>query len=601
MIDLKGKFASVWRDMMHDKAVPRELFWNNEIRANLFIAKTMLAATGVILICWLLNALGILEISKQYAVPAFLGGSVTFSIPAIICLVLHGEKRWIKYMLLAATTVVLAFMDSILTYNTPLLIVFPVIFSCRYYSGSITVRTAVFTTLLFAISAWCGANFYYTKPDLNFAAESLSMYVRDIMLLSFLPRWLTFLVISVFCFGIANCGRKMVREQDEISRKAARVNTELDMAGRIQSQALPKVESLPQNAVRHFDLAAKMIPAKEVGGDFYDFFYPDDTHIAFVIADVADKGIGASLYMMMAKTLIASRVSQTLSPGEVLESVNRDLCDNSPKGMFVTVWLGILDLNTGVLTAANAGHEYPVLRLNNGNFELLKDRHGFVLGGVSGMKYPEYSVSLHDGDTIFVYTDGIPEANRENCEMFGLERMQDALNRYKDCKMEELIEGVRQEIGDYIGSAAQFDDLTMLAFQLKENIRPQGITVAPVMEEMYPVQQYIMDTIGEDKLSTIMFQKLGIAVDEIFSNIVKYSKATEVQVICTADDENVSVAFCDDGLPFDPLSTNSSSAPIPKTSGGMGIYITRKIMDSVDYTYHDGRNELVITLNSKEN
>ena len=601
MNDSKKKFTFDWRDVLYDPMMTRELFRNNEIRANILIAKTMLTATAVILICWILNAVGILELSRKYALPAFLGGSIAFALPAIIAIILRGEKRWIKYMLLASATLVLAGMEIILTYNTPLLIIFPVIFSCRYYSGNITIRTAAFTTIVFAASAWIGAIVNFQTPDLNFAQKSMNLYVRDIMLLSFLPRWLTFIVISAFCYGIAQYGKKMVLEQDEISRKTARVNTELEMAGRIQSQALPSVKDLPENPVRRFSLAAEMVPAKEVGGDFYDFFYPDDKHIALIIADVADKGVGASLYMMMAKTLLASRVSQTLSPKEVLESVNRDLRTNSPRGMFVTVWLGILDLETGILTAANAGHEYPVLCRANGNFELIKDHHGFVLGGYKNTKYPEYTVQMNVGDTLFVYTDGVPEASNEEGQMFGLDLMQESLNHYKDNVMTGLINGVLTDIRKFIGNAAQFDDITMLAFQLQEPEEPLGIKVSPELENLYTVQDYIRETIGNDTLTVVQVQKLEIAVDEIFSNIVKYSQANEIRILCSVDNGNVRVTFSDDGIPFNPLETNGNVAPVPKATGGMGIYITRKIMNTVEYHYNDGRNELTVTMNNKEN
>ena len=161
------------------------------------------------------------------------------------------------------------------------------------------VKTALLTSVLFAISAWCGAVFNFNNPDLNFAGADLDTYVSSVMMLSFLPKWMTFIVFSAFCYEIARCGRKMVIKQNEISQKAARVNLELEMASSIQSQALPTVDRLPESSYNRFDLAAKMVPAKEVGGDFYDFFYPDSTHIAFVIADVADKGIASALYMIL--------------------------------------------------------------------------------------------------------------------------------------------------------------------------------------------------------------------------------------------------------------------------------------------------------------
>ncbi|MBQ0109068.1 MAG: SpoIIE family protein phosphatase [Clostridiales bacterium] len=600
MKDGKAKLESFGQELIRDPLAEREIFKENEYQANMLIAKTMLAAAGVILICWILNAFGVLEVGRQYAIPTFLGGSTAFIIPAVITHIYKGERGWIKYMLLVSVTLVLAYMSAILSYNTPLLIIFPVVFSCRYYSGAITAKTAVLSFFVFAASAWLGAYTSFDSPDMNFAADTLHEYVRNVMLLSFMPRLLTAAVISVFCFGVARYGRKMVLEQDEVSRKTARINTELEMAGQIQSQALPKVESLSENAVRRFDIAAEMIPAKEVGGDFYDFFYPDESHIALIIADVADKGVAASLYMMMAKTLLSSRIGSTLSPAKVLESVNRYLYKNSPKGMFVTAWLGILDLKTGVLSAASAGHEYPVIRRGGKDFELIKDKHGFVLGGMDGMKFPEYVLELAEGDTLFVYTDGVPEANDENGKMFGTERMVESLNRHKDKNMAELIGGVREDIRGFTVIAAQFDDITMLAFQLRGKNESE-ITVNPTLGELYRVQEYVHGEIGGSTLSAQQHKKIDNIIDEIFSNIVKYGQATKVGICCKDFGSGVRIVFRDDGIPFDPLKINKGGAPTPKVTGGMGIYITEKIADGVEYAYTDGRNTLTIVMNKKEN
>lgn len=467
-MNTKNKITSLWQDVVHDPLMTQQVFWENEVKANLLIARSMLAAAGMLLILWLLNTAGVLDVSSEYVLPVFLVGITVFVLPAGTALFLHGEKSWIKFMLLVSIILVLAYLDSILMFNAALLIVLPVVFSCRYYSCSVTVRTALLTTVLFALSALCGAVFSFGNPDLNFADADLGVYIRNIMLLSFLPKWMVFTIVSAFCLEIARYGRKMVLKQNEVSQEAAKVSTELEMASRIQHQALPAAESLSENAFRHFGLSAEMIPAKEVGGDFYDFFYPDSTHLAMMIGDVADKGIAASLYMMMSKTLLNSKLSATISPGQILESVNRQLFANSPRGMFVTVWLGILDLKTGELVTSSAGHEYPVLMRKEGSFELIKDKHGFVLGGWDSMKFPEYTLHLNEGDTLFVYTDGVPEAADASGKMFGPERMLESLNRHKTCGMKELISGLLSDLGHFTAEATQFDDITMLAFQFQE-------------------------------------------------------------------------------------------------------------------------------------
>ena len=252
----------------------------------------------------------------------------------------------------------------------------------------------------------------------------------------------------------------------QVTAEKERVNTELRTAANIQASMLPSVfPAFPDRS--DFDLYASMTPAKEVGGDFYDFFLIDEDHLAVLIADVSDKGVPAALFMMSAKILINYRAQLGGSPSEILSAVNAQLCQNNKSRMFVTVWLGILDLNTGVLTCANAGHEYPVLRGPDGVFRLFKDKHGMVVGALARSRYQDYALKLQPGDAVFVYTDGVPEANNAAGEFYGLERMEAALNRLAACEPRQLLEGIRADVEAFTGDADQFDDLTMLCLSYK--------------------------------------------------------------------------------------------------------------------------------------
>lgn len=240
-----------------------------------------------------------------------------------------------------------------------------------------------------------------------------------------------------------------------------RLNTELELAARIQEDMIPdEFPAFPDR--RDFDIYAGMTPAKEVGGDFYNFFLTDEDHLCMVIADVSGKGIPAALFMMMVTTQMQNCARQGMSPSEVLRTVNEQLCATNREKMFVTAWLGILDLKTGHLRAANAGHEYPVLRMSGGAFEVLKDSHSFVLGGMSGVNYKEYELELKPGSCLFLYTDGVPEATRADNEMFGMQRTLDALNSVSDDSPRVLLEGVEAAVRLFVQDEPQFDDLTMM-------------------------------------------------------------------------------------------------------------------------------------------
>ncbi|MBR4763322.1 MAG: serine/threonine-protein phosphatase, partial [Lachnospiraceae bacterium] len=251
-----------------------------------------------------------------------------------------------------------------------------------------------------------------------------------------------------------------------VTKKEERVRTELDMASKIQKGALP--DSFPAFPDRQeFDLYASMEPAKEIGGDFYDFFLIDEDHLCLVIADVSGKGVPAALFMMASKIIIANNAIMGKTPSEILCDANNAICANNKLEMFVTVWIGILEISTGKLSAANAGHEYPALKRGDGEFAVFKDRHGFVLGGMEGMKFKEYEILLSPGDKLFVYTDGVPEANDPDGNMFEVKRMIEALNKDPDASPAQILGAVRGEIGKFVREAEQFDDLTMLCLEYK--------------------------------------------------------------------------------------------------------------------------------------
>ena len=269
--------------------------------------------------------------------------------------------------------------------------------------------------------------------------------------------------------SISTMEEDIVRNVDALTHATAekeRISTELNLATRIQADMLPSIfPAFPER--KELDIFASMNPAKEVGGDFYDYYLVDDDHLCLVMADVSGKGVPAALFMMASMITIANHAKIGKTPSEILHDTNMSLSANNREDMFVTVWIGILELSTGRLVAANAGHEYPVIKNPEGKFELLKDTHGFVLGAFPGTKYKDYEIRLAPGSKLFLYTDGVPEAvNRENTE-YGTGRMTDALNSRPDAAPDELISAVRKDLDKFVDGADQFDDITMLCVEYK--------------------------------------------------------------------------------------------------------------------------------------
>ena len=258
-----------------------------------------------------------------------------------------------------------------------------------------------------------------------------------------------------------------VEQVRKVSAEKERISSELRMATRIQESMLPNTfPAFPECPA--VDIYASMDPAKEVGGDFYDFFFIDSEHLAMVIADVSGKGVPAALFMMISRTIIKNCAMLGKSAAETLEESNRAMCSENRMEMFVTVWIGILEISTGRIATANAGHEDPIIcRSNEGRWERIREKHGFVLGGIEDIRYKEREILLNPGDKLFVYTDGVPEANNKDGEFFGISRLMEALEPAVKGTPKDVLFSVRQAVNTFADQAEQFDDLTMLCLEYK--------------------------------------------------------------------------------------------------------------------------------------
>ena len=257
---------------------------------------------------------------------------------------------------------------------------------------------------------------------------------------------------------------KYIDNIQTITKEKERIGAELNVATQIQADMLPRIfPAFPGR--KDMDIFASMDPAKEVGGDFYDFFLVDDDHLCMVMADVSGKGVPAALFMVIAKTLIKNQALLGKSPSEILFNVNNQLCDGNEVELFVTVWLAVLELSTGKGKAVNAGHEHPCLRRAGQNYELIQYRHSPAVAVMEGMNFREHDFELHPGDQLFVYTDVVPEATSAEKELFGAERMLDALNADPDAEPGQVLINVRKAVDGFVKEAEQFDDLTMLCLK----------------------------------------------------------------------------------------------------------------------------------------
>lgn len=391
---------------------------------------------------------------------------------------------------------------------------------------------------------------------------------------------------------------KYIENLTAVTAEKERIGAELDVAKNIQASMLPCIfPAFPER--KEFDIYATMTPAKEVGGDFYDFFLVDDDRLAMVMADVSGKGVPAALFMVIAKTLIKNSAQTGLSPKQVLENVNNQLCENNEAEMFVTLWLGILEISSGKLVAANAGHEYPAIKRCGEDFELMKDKHGFVLAGLENSRYVEYELTLFPGDKLYLYTDGVPEATNAQNELFGTDRMKEALNRNKNSNCAELLKNIHEDIDNFVGGAPQFDDITMLCLEIvsQGSNTSKKLNLKPIPESMEKAISFVENTLAPYDVPQNIIHQINAAVDEIYSNIIKYSGADAATISCVVEEDCIILLFTDNGTPYDPTQKpdpNINLSAEEREIGGLGIYMVKKSMDSVKYEYKDGRNNFII-------
>ena len=464
-----------------------ETLWNNEVQANLFVARILLYTAVIALIIIILSALHVFSISNAVMMRTLAFAIAEMLAAALICFYFKGEKPWLKILLMTAYVVVLARLHMVLGHNIVLCLVFPVALSVRYYSRPLTSYVAGITVITYLLASWYGITNGITRVDLNmlelpggtvleFPEYTDLRNVIDPALIdynrlflhflqhSFLPKFILFMMIAIICALIAERGRMAIYAQKEETEKTERLATELNLASDIQTNVLPNIFPVfPER--KEISLHASMTPAKEVGGDFYDFFFVDDDHIALVMADVSGKGIPAALFMMVARTLIKNRAMMGGTPSEILHDVNNQLCEGNVAELFVTVWLGILEISTGKGIAANAGHEHPVLRKKGDEYALVVYKHSPAVAAIEGMRFKDHEFELKPGDSFFVYTDGVAEATDASNELFGTDRMLDALNRDPDAMPEQVLNNVMDGINDFVRGAEQFDDITMLALK----------------------------------------------------------------------------------------------------------------------------------------
>ncbi|MBQ9205734.1 MAG: SpoIIE family protein phosphatase [Treponema sp.] len=400
---------------------------------------------------------------------------------------------------------------------------------------------------------------------------------------------------------------RYINDLTQATAEKERIGAELNVATKIQSEMLPRVFP-PYKNHPEIELFATMTPAKEVGGDFYDFFMVDDDHFVVSVADVSGKGVPAALFMVIAKTLLKDAAYRFKTPAEIFEHVNETLCESNESGLFVTCWLAIFEISTGKLTFANAGHTSPVI-YKDGEISFLESKPNLMLAAMEGIPYKNHEISIKPGDRLFLYTDGITEATNSSNQLYGEERLLSIMKteKAKNLTSKELLAFVRSDIDKFVDQAPQFDDITMLELVYKSKNNESTTGDAKMNEMRITAEDKNMDTVTDfihsclpEDCTPVIINKIDLAVEEIFVNIAHYAynpTVGEAWISASFVDNTLTIIFKDNGKEFNPIAKADPDITLSaeeRDIGGLGIFLTKKFMDSVDYEYKNRQNILTI-------
>ncbi|HJJ48389.1 MAG TPA: SpoIIE family protein phosphatase [Methanocorpusculum sp.] len=561
-----------------------------ETSANKFSLFCLILCVVLTFVCVIVGSI------KAYVFYVTLG----ISLCALAVILIHGWKKSLtKYILLSAISLIIIVIMFENSRNLLFIPFLPPLISCLYFKPRITISisflmvAAVPVTSLLAIAA---GELDEAMININFIANSGSPLVMSIIV-----KTITSIGILAIPVIITIIGQNIIIKQTTLSQHTAGLQKELALASSIQLGMLPApIQPRPE-----YYVTAAMHPASEVGGDYYDYFMTDEKHVVIMVADVSGHGIPAALFLANVKSCIRSFSHHTGLPVDtVVNRVNRELCALNSEKMFVTGWIGYVDLETGILKYVNAGHNPPALRTNNGEFKLVKSKPDFVLGRKRLTRYTEQTITLSEGDRLFLYTDGIVELANPAGEFFGEGRLLDALNTSIHLTASDFLQKLTNELSAFRGSREPADDITMLAFEFNQYYNkpePLCLEVRSDTAGYEKLMKYVTEIMTAAGCNRMILSNISIAVSELLSNIILHSFEGKpdgtISLSIHTFNRRAFIVITDNGRYFDPLDFDYGECKTEVKShrnGGLGIYMVSKLTDRIKYRYENKHN--IITL-----
>lgn len=614
--------------MKKEKKISDVIYKKNEIDANKALTKGCTLSAIIIAVVWVIYLMGLFNVSSHTLMLV----NVLFPIEIVVLLSTwiynknkFIEKKGFKYFLVIQFILVCFAVNVIIPKHGILLWAACILLVNHYYDPKLSIITFIIVSIMMAIAIYGGMFFGEWDANLMNGADVVTLpsgesflvdeatfrqrvewlsYRRDLgdnryiksMVYYYFARWAILVLIANIGYSISKRSLRLLSLEADRVEKEQRIVSELGVATGIQYSVLPH-ELQDDNKDNVFGL---MDSAKEVGGDLYDYFYIDEVHLALVIADVSGKGIPAALFMMKTEALIKSlTISFKSDTASIMKRINVALCSNNDESIFVTCWLGIVNLASGELKYTNAGHN-KVIIMHEGKPEYTTDKPGVVLGAFEGTDYVENTVRLSQNDKIILYTDGVTEAHNLNNELYGEKRLLKFAQINNGLCPKDFVVKLRKDVEQYSNGAPQFDDITILAFKyVNENKIQESRIFDADVKELDNLFEYSASLLRLLEFSNRDIIMINTALEEIFVNVSKYAyngKGT-VEITLSKFKDHVSFVFKDRGKPFNPLAKadpNITASSEEREIGGLGIFMVKKIMDKVEYEYINGQNVLTL-------
>ncbi len=578
-----------------------QLFYKNKAKINKIFSIVLMLASLLVVLFYVIS---------EYSVN-IMGAKWCRNILLVESLVVFAVALWMYFSKIKATVVTMILSALLIAlsgllyflYSTAItLFVVPILIATMYFDKKIVLFNSIAVFVIFVIVLFLGIFLDRVSGAIRALHEYESIVVYDsvhnAMTFVFIPKMLLLVITTVIGLFASSNGKALIFRQAQSLNRISAMQQELTTAAELQKSILPEKSFATKDGF--LSLFAQTNPAKETAGDFYDYFYVDDNTLAFLVADISDKGASAAMFMMLVKSTISSCINNNKDLRQSVETVNTLLCENNKDKMFTTLWIGYVNITNGDVQYVNAGHPYPVVIHENGGIEVIENEPDVFMGAFKNVLYEVHSFSLQKGDKLFLYTDGATDAMNGKEEPFGTDRLYGVLSKKYE-KAEGVCRAVFSAVSDFTQNARQFDDITVMCVGIdKEKKEEKNRLVLFATEENIEKAIDVVNRFIENHCSENTRRQIDVAIDEICSNICNYAVGTVNMVLqYRIIDKFLEMEFIDDGQEFNPLLHVYDDGN-PLRLGGNGIMLVRTLMDKVDYQRINNKNVLFIRKNLEE-